>query len=305
MSLTTTSPNVNRNSQTSSGTEIVGVIGVAPRRSRTLLPGPDVWTATQRYAALVSDRIPLRARCLRLPHVDAVVARILGLPSRVRAVVVVGTGPSESAKIQRAVAGLKGPPVISETDLVTAALGAATIGTLRSHGVRLRRGRIVVTHSEVLPRLGPLFATGGGILTSWTERDAQTAALRDVMVHNDILIDLAGVAPDDCAPGRTLRLPHEPFDYAGLVLPGLLSSLGRRAYVSVTTDVLAACARALARLSSPDRTLPALDESLVVPAVAREVARTLGDRPTHHPYRRPGVTHQPFTHHRHPEGQRS
>lgn len=238
-----------------------------------------------------------------VPHADAVVARILGLPSRVRAVFVVGTGPSESARIQRTVAGLKGPTVISEPDLVTAALGAAAIGALRRRGIPLRDGRIVVTRSEILPRLGPLFAAGGGILTGWNERDAQTSALHDVMVHNDILIDLAGVAPDDCAPGRTLRLPHEPFDYGALVLPGLLSALGGRACASLTTDVLAACARALARLSSPDRTLPALDESLVVPAVAREVARTLGDRPPHHPYRRQGVSQQPTTRHRHPEGQ--
>jgi hypothetical protein len=216
-----------------------------------------------------------------------VAARIAGLPSRVSVVFVVGTGSSESARVQRTVANRKGPLVISELDVVAAALGAAAIRTLRRRGVAPRRGRIVVTGAEVLPLLGPLLlAAGGGMLTSWNKRDAQAYPLRGIMAHHDILIDLAGTAPDTCAPGRTLTLPREPFDYRALVLPGLLSALGRRNCASLTIDVLAACARGLALVTSPDRILPALDDPLLVPAVARQVARTLGDHPPHRPYRR-------------------
>lgn len=50
-------------------------------------------------------------------------------------------------------------------------------------------------------------------------------------------------------------------------------------------DVLAACARALALIAPPDRILPALTEPLLVPAVTREVARTLAEHPPQLPYR--------------------
>jgi len=269
----------------------VGVIGVAPPRTRSHAPRPCArdtgrlaWTAMEDYAALVRDRTPIRAGCLPLARAgaDTVAARIAGLPSHVSAVFVVGTGPSESASVQLRVASLKGPLVITELDVITAALGGAAIMTLRRRVVAPRRGRIVVTGAEALPRLGPLLrAAGGGTFTSWNESDAQAYPLCGLMAHHDILIDLAGIAPDNCAPGRTLRLPRERFDYGALVLPGLLSALCRHHTARLTIDVLAACARALALIAPPDQILPALTEPLLVPAVAREVARTLAEHPHH------------------------
>jgi hypothetical protein len=233
-----------------------------------------------------------------------VAGQIAGLPSRVSAVFVVGMGPSESACVQLMTASLEGPLVIGEPDVVAAALGAAATRTLRCRGVAPRRGRIVVTNSKVLPRLRRLLlSAGGGMLTTWNERDAEDYPLRAVVVHHDILIDLAGTAPETVAPGRTLRLPREPFDYGALVLPGLLCALCGRNCASLTIDVLAACARALARLSPPDQILPALDDPLLVPAVAREVARTLGEHPP--PHRHASTPPQPTAPYRHPEGQPS
>lgn len=267
----------------------VGVIGVAAPRTRSHAPrtcARDMdrlaWTAMEDYAALVRDRTPVRAGCLPLARAgaDTVAARIAGLPSHVSAVFVVGTGPSESTSVQLRVAGLKGPVVISELDVVTATLGAAAIRTLRCRGVAPRRGRIVVTGAEALPRLGPLLRAAGGVtFTGWNQGDSQANPLRGVMAHHDILIDLAGTAPDNCAPGRTLRLPGDPFDYGALVLPGLLSALCRHNAARLTVDVLAACARALALIAPPERILPALTEPLLVPAVAREVTRTLAEHP--------------------------
>lgn len=260
----------------------VGVIGVAAPRTRSHPSGLRArdmdrltWTAMEDYAALVRHRTTVRAGCLPLARAgaDTVAARIAGLPSHVSAVFVVGAGPSESASVQLRVASLKGPLVISELDVVTAALGAAAIVTLRHRCAAPRRGRIVVTGTGKLPRLGPLLqAVGGGTATSWNESDAQSHPLCDVMAQHDILIDLAETAPENCAPGRTLRLPREPFDYGALVLPGLLSALCTHRGARLTIDVLAACARALALIAPPDRILPALTEPLLVPAVTREVA---------------------------------
>ena len=114
-----------------------------------------------------------------------------------------------------------------------------------------------MTTPKVLPRLGPLLLTAGvGTLTTWNQRDAEDYPLRRVMAHNDVLIDLTGTAPDTAAPGRTLRLPGNPFDYGALVLPGLLSALCAHDASSLTIDVLAACARALARRTPPVRFCP-------------------------------------------------
>lgn len=260
------------------------------------------------YAALVRDRTPIRAGCLPVARAgtDTVAARIAGLPSHVSAVFVVGMGASESACVQFKVASLDGPVVVSEADVVTAALGAAAISTLRGRGIALRRSQIVVINPEVAPRLRPLLLTAGaGTLTIWNQRAAEDYPLRAVMAHADLLIDLAGSAPDTAAPGRTLRLPRERFDYGALVLPGLLAALCGRNGVRLTIDVLVACARALAAITPPGQIVPALTESLLVPTVDAEVARALGE---HRSPRRPirhadGTPHRPMAQHQHCVGE--
>lgn len=260
----------------------VGVIGVSSPRSVTGARDGDraVWTPMEDYAALLRERTPLRAGCLPLAPADpnAVAARIARLPSRVSAVFLVGMKPTDSASVQLRVAGLKGAVVVSEADVLAAALGAAALGTLRCRGVAPGSGRIVVTDSAVLPRLAPLLiASGIATMTTWRECDAQSYPLRRVMANNDLLIDLTGRAADTDAPGRTLRWPPVPFDYGALVLPGLLNVLRPRGDASVTVEVLAACARALAHLAPPGQILPALADPMLVSAVAAEVARALSE----------------------------
>lgn len=260
-----------------SGVE-VGVVGVAATRTRPCA----AWTAMDDYAALISDRTPLRAVRLPLPRGDArtVVSRIAALTWPVSAVFVVGLDPSDSATVQRRVAEQGGPLVITELDLVTVALAAATMRTLRSHGIGPRQGRIVVTDAERAPRLGQiLLAASGGSVTSWRERDATAYPLCRVMFRNDVLVDLAGTVPHSVAPGRILTMPSTPFDYGALVLPGLLSGTCGHREPRLTIDMLASCVRALALLSPADRVLPDLSQRLLVPAIARHVARTLTERP--------------------------
>lgn len=265
----------------------VGVIGVSAPRARTTTQSSDVsaWSAMEDYAALASDRA--RVRALRIPlsqgHAQAVAARIAELPSRVPAVFVVGLGPSDSASVQRTVANLGGPLVICELDVVTAAVAAAAIRALRNRGISPRNGRIAVNHPESAPRLGPLWlAAGIGSVTGWHERDAKAAPLWRVMTHNDILIDLAGTAPKTAAPGRTLTLPSDLFDYGALVLPGLLSALCRHRVATLSIEVLSACVKALALVTPAARMLPELDERLLVPAIARHVTRALDECPPQH-----------------------
>ena len=253
----------------------VGVIGVAAARTQPCA----AWTAMDDYARLISDRTPLRALRLPLPHADAltVVSQITTLPWPVSAVFVVGLGSSESATVQRRVADHGGPLVITELDLITVALAAAAMGTLRDLGIGSRKGRIVVTNAERAPRLGPtILAACGGSVTGWRERDAAAYPLCRVMFHNDVLIDLAGTTPHSVAPGRILTLPPTGFDYGKLVLPGLLSALCGRGETRLTLDTLACCARALALVTPSGDVLPDLDQRLLIPAITRRVARTLG-----------------------------
>lgn len=256
----------------------VGVIGVAaPGTRKSKHSDLSAWSAMEDYAALASDRAPVRVLCVPLSRADVhtVASRVADLRSRVSAVFIVGLGPSSSASVQRIVASLGGPVVITELDVVT----AAAIRALRDRDISPRRGRITVTHPELAPRLGPLLlASGSGSVTSWHERDALAYPLRHVMARNDILIDLAGTAPKRAAPGRTLTLPTELFDYGCLVLPGLLSALCRHKVATLSIEVLSACAQALALVTPAERMLPELDERLLVPAVARHVTRALDER---------------------------
>jgi hypothetical protein len=198
----------------------------------------------------------------------------------VSAVFVVGLRPSDSAAVQRRVADHGGPLVITELDLVTVVLAAAATATLRHNGIMPRQGRIVVTDVERAPRLGQiLLAASGGSVTSWRELDAAAYPLCRVMSRNDVLIDLTGNVAHSVAPGRILSLPSALFDYGALVLPGLLSAVCGHREPALTLDMLAACVRALGLLTPADHVLPDLSQRLLIPAVARHVARTLTDVP--------------------------
>jgi hypothetical protein len=256
----------------------VGVVGVAATRTRPCT----AWKAMEDYATLISQRTALRAVRHPLPRGDGrtVADRIISYSSPSSAMFVVGLGPSDSATVQRRVADHGGPLVITELDVVTVALAAAATATLRGRGSAARPGQIVITDTESAPQLGPILrATSGRSVASWHERDAAAYPLCRVVRRDDVLIDLAGAAAPGVAPGRTLTLPAALFDYGALVLPGLLSVLCERREAALTLDVLASCARALALLTPAGRVLPELSQRLLIPAVARHVARTLSERP--------------------------
>lgn len=267
----------------------VAVVAVSTTGSRPAGSAPtwSPWVAMEDYAALIRERTPMRA--LSVPVTtrdpDVLTERVLGLPAGVSAVFVVGLGHRESAAVAREVTERGGPVVLTELDVLTAAVAAATITLLRRRGVPPRAGRVVITNSQWAPLLAPvLIASGVGDLSSWHERDAEAFPLRRLMEHNDVLVDLAGCAPDGAAVGRTVTVPADAFAYGALVLPGLLAALCGHGVRTVTVEVVAACVRALALITPAHRMLPSLDDRRLVPAVARHVSRALG-HPV--PYRDP------------------
>jgi hypothetical protein len=261
----------------------VGVVGVAATRTvDPPYPARSSWLAMEDYAALIDDRTPLRAVPLPLStgDVETVVSAISGHHrGRLSAAVVVGLAASKSAAVQRQVANSGGPLVIAEIDVVTSALAAAVMTTLRSRGVSRERARVVVAGAAWAPLLGPiLIACGIGELTKWDQCDAHEYPLARLMEHNDILIDPSATAPIPIAPDRIVTLPHDPFDFGALVLPGLLAGLCGLDVAALGIEHLAAAADAVARLTPSGQVLPELNEPLLVAAIARRVPQTLTNR---------------------------
>lgn len=266
----------------------VGVIGIAePRTRQSWQPAArSSWSAMDDYADLIGDQTPIRA--LRFPWsrsgAPTVADRICALSSRVSAVFVIGLGTDDSATVHRAVVERGGPLMIAELDVVTAALAAAALTTLRSRGIAPGRGRVVIAGSQSAPDLGPvLVGSGVAMITSWHDRDAEQYPLPRLMDSNDVLVDLRGSRSDAAAPGRTLLYPAAPFDYGALALPGLLSAVCGHDIDSLTVDMLASAARAIALVTPAERVLPTLNEPVLVQAVARQVAGVLGEQATESP----------------------
>ena len=260
----------------------VGVIGVAATaRSTRRYPPRSSWLAMQDYVALLSDRTPMHAVALPLwrGDVGTVASAITGHRTRLSAAFVVGLGASESAAVQRRVAEAAGPLVIAEIDVVTAAQAAAVMAMLRSRGVQRQRARVAMAGAESAPLLGPiLIACGIGELTSWHPRDAQHYPLNRLMEHNDIVICPKAAAPMLVAWDRAVTIPHDPFDFGALVLPGLLGALCGHGVTALDVLHLAAAAHAVALVTPTLRVLPELNDPRLVSAIAHHVSQTLTDQ---------------------------
>ncbi len=241
------------------------------------------WAAMQNYAALLSDCTALRA--LPIPvtcgRPRTIAARIAELPEQVAAVFVLGLNPMESSAVQ-AITAARGPVVVTELDVVTAALAAAAVTMLRTHGIAPRQGRVVVTGADNAPQLeSVLRGAGAGNVTNFYQPDASELPIRRLMVYHHILIDLTGTVPAIAAPGRTVSVPADPFDLAAVALPGLVSALCGHHYSVLPLGALSAAARAIALITPADRTLPDPHHRQVAPAVAQHVSRILTARSAH------------------------
>nr|WP_172687725.1 hypothetical protein [Prescottella equi]ARX60580.1 hypothetical protein pVAPB1413_0799 [Prescottella equi]ARX60685.1 hypothetical protein pVAPB1533_0799 [Prescottella equi] len=266
----------------------VVTVGAAAHGGRTRIsPQVSPWTVMEQYADLICTRTPLRV--LRLPmttgDVQLVASRIVTTAPRVSLAFVTGVGAGESARVKSEVASQGGPLVLTELDVITAALAGTTISILRRSGAAPGFGRIVINGPERAPLLGPtLMKSGIAEITNWHSSDAHAFPLRRLMEHHDVLIDLAGTAADTDAPGRTVRYPAEPFRLGQLIVPGLIGALCGHEIGEVTAEILAAAARALALITPVGQALPDPGDSLVTPAIARQVGRVvihLTDRGTH------------------------
>ncbi|MGW0176246.1 hypothetical protein ACWDUM_20670 [Rhodococcus sp. NPDC003322] len=259
-------------------TAAVVTVGASRRDRSPAEPQRSPWMVMEMYADLIRRRTPIRV--LRLPMATGdsrlVAARIASASPRVSVAFVTGIGAGESSRIADDVDARGGPVIVTELDVLTAALAATTISLLRRGGAAPRSGRVVINGPERAPLLGPvLLKSGIGEVINWSRVDAHAFPLRRLMQRHDVLIDLAGTATDTDAPGRTVAWPTDRFALGRLVVPGLMSALCGHDTTKVTAEILAACARALALTTPPGQTLPSSDDGLVTPAIARHVGRAI------------------------------
>ncbi|WP_067904002.1 hypothetical protein [Nocardia vaccinii] len=259
----------------------VAVVAVSGRHSPSDRTGRSHWAAMEDYTLLLCERSALRPLPVPLlvPHPRAVCAHIAGLPGTVCAVFLIGLSPIETAAVQAIMAAAEGPLIISETDTLTAAIGAATMTTLRGRGLLPGQGRLAVLCAEHAPRLQPvLLDCGAATVTTYQAADLPGPLLRRLLVDHDVVIDLDGLKPAWTMAAHTVAAPADPYDYAALPLPGLLAALCGHGSITVTATALAAAARALALITPVDRTLPSLADRRLTTAVARHVSRVLASR---------------------------
>ena len=266
---------------------VVTVAEAQNRRSRAV-PPRSPWISMEQYAGLIRTHTPIRVLRLPMTTGDArvIAAQIVALTPPVSVAFVTGLAARESSQVKSEVAARGGPLIITELDVVTAGLAATTISVLRRRGAAPRSGRVVVNGPECAPLLGPtLMKSGIGQIANWHGGDAHAFPLRRLMERHDVLIDLAGTAADTDAPGRTVPYPTDPYSVGQLVVPGLISAMCGYDAREVTSEVLAATARALALTTPAGQALPAPDDGLVIRAITRQVGRIfahLTDRSRHH-----------------------
>lgn len=256
-------------------------MAVQSTHDRTDRVRPSAWAAVENYTALLRERTALRAVPFTPTRAapSMVVERIMEMPDALAAVFVAGLSVSDSTAVQNAAAEAGGPLIVTELDALTATLAAAAVTTLRRRRLGPQRGRIAVLGAQAAPKLEQvLLLSGAGRVTNWFEADASTVPIQRVMNYNDVLIDLTRTASHTDAPGRTVWIPNDPFDFATLSLPGLLSALCGHGATELSVEALAASARALALITPTGRSLPNPNQHMLVPVVAHHITRILPER---------------------------
>lgn len=265
----------------------VAVVAVWSPDRRDDRSGLTQWEVMDAYCRLINDTTALRA--LPTPviaeHPQEVAQRIAGLDEPV-AVFTFGLGPTGSAAVQSITAESHPAPVLSETDVLTATTAAEVLTALRGKGIPPQQGRVAVTAAEHAPRLeSVLLECGARTVTARPGRQFHGPMMRKLLIEHDIIVDCSDDT-DWTAPVRTVALPSHRFPSVALALPGLLSALCGHGTREVTTEALAAAARALALLAPVDQRLPDQSDPRLVPVVAGHVTSAISgiaDEPR--PYR--------------------
>ncbi|MEV5650952.1 hypothetical protein AB0L57_22100 [Nocardia sp. NPDC052254] len=237
--------------------------------------GRSSWAAMQEYTDLLNGRTALQAHPVLVPagRLRAIADHLADLPSTVTAIALIGSPPAESLAVQAITASTECPLVITESDAFNATLTAAVSTALRRTGTPSGRGRLAVIGLDRAPRLVPvLLASGAGNLTIYHDHDPDPALRRQLADEHDIVIDLT--AGSSARPG-TVTAPDNPFGYAALALPGLLSALCGHGAATVTSGVLTAAAQAICLLTPDTRAVPDLRDNRITLAVAHHVGASL------------------------------
>lgn len=250
----------------------VAIIGV----SRTAAVGThtrlDRFSLLDRYVKLINATTLLRAFALQLTGQPPAVAPDVGSQlSSMSAVFIVGLAAPTAADVQDRVSRAGGPLIVAYTDAIATAQAAAVLAVLKSLDVPTHRARVALADAGPSPRLRSILV-GAGIpeLTRWHECDASSYSRRRLRAHHDVVISPNPTTPLLAFGEHTVRLP-EPADLAALVVPGLLSALCGHRIAASGIEYLIAAAHGIAAVTPTGQTLPAVDEPLLIGAIARHI----------------------------------
>lgn len=242
------------------------------------------WESMQDYCRLINRTTILRAVPVPVTasRPATVADRITALDPRIRAVFLIGLGPTDAAVVQSITVAPR--LVVSDADARTATLAAFTLSNLYHRGISVDDARLLIYGTEHTPHLRRvLLDCGANTVTALYGKHVDGPRTRRLLMEHDLIVRLD--EPDNASgtAANTVSLPTDSFHHVTLALPGLLSALSGHASIRVTSDVLAATARAIALIAPVDGLLPEHYDPQLTPTIASYIGTTIGGGSTDGP----------------------
>lgn len=211
----------------------------------------DVSAMLRADAALLGDLggMPAFPRVILADSPDGLAAGVRGLPADVGSVLLAHVDVERAFRVTHELQSHGVRPTVSEHDVHAVVLAAVALRSMAFEGRRPRRCAVVIAGARELPMLSAvLMASGVADITTWNSSDAAVFPLHSVLHGADMVIDLVSepAAAVDYRRAGIAAISREDAHVAPFVSAGLLRAAASTAGLSLDTEVLAACARALA-----------------------------------------------------------
>lgn len=211
----------------------------------------DVSAMLRADAALIGDLGGIRAfsQVILADDPGGLAAGVRGLPADVGSVLLAHVEVERAFHVTYELQSHGVRPTVSEHDVNAVVLGAVALRSLAFDGRSPLRCTTVVVGARELPMLSAiLMASGVADITTWNSSDAAVFPLPTVLHGADMVIDLINgpSAAADYRRAGIAAISREDAHVAPFVSAGLLRAAAGTAGLTLDTEVLAACARALA-----------------------------------------------------------
>jgi len=213
--------------------------------------GADVSAMLRADAALIGDLggIPAFSQVILADSPDGLAAGVRGLPADVGSVLLAHVEVERAYHVTHELQSHGVRPTVSEHDVNAVVLAAVALRSMAFDGRSPQRCTMVLAGARELPMLSAiLVASGVADITTWNSSDAVVFPLHTVLHGADMVIDLVNEtsAAADYRRAGIAVISREDVHVVPYVSAGLLRAAAGTAGLKLDTEVLAACARALA-----------------------------------------------------------